>query len=80
MNACQHIGEWDFCKSALMPNFVSVRCVDCGIETSFAMAMFEAGLVTGNLVRESWGQPKDFVPPIPETAEKLLAKIGGGQS
>jgi hypothetical protein len=61
-----------------MPNFIGVRCVDCGIESNFAMALVESGIVTGNVIRESWGQPKDFVPPVPDTVEQLLAKIGGG--
>ena len=74
------MGQWDAYESTLMPNFVCVRCVDCGIEANFAMALFEAKLITGNLIRESWGQPKDFMPTIPDTVEELLTKIDGGQS
>ena len=77
MSNCEHIGDWNFSKSELMPNFICIKCADCGIETNFAMAMFGLGLVTGNLVRESWGQPKDFVPPVPDTVEMLLSRIDG---
>ena len=76
MSDCEHIGDWDFRKSLTL-NFITVRCVECGIETNIAMPIFEAGLVTGNLIRQSWGQPKDYVPPVPDTVEMLLSRIDG---
>jgi hypothetical protein len=72
---CKHENKWDWKRTSL--TFLTVTCLGCDIATTVSIELIQQGLVTGNSIRQSWGQPKDYVPAVPDFVDELLAAVDG---